>query len=76
MWNRSRTRKRGLVAGGTLANPYHLLYRKDPTPGAATARQFGEFLRSQRGQQLTGKFGRGHYGDPLYIDAAGSAAPR
>jgi hypothetical protein len=62
-------------AGAALANPRHLLYRKEPTPGAATARLSGEFLRPQRGQQLTGRFFRGRDGDPPYIDATRGAAP-
>ena len=53
-----------------LANPYHLLYPTRPTAGAAMARRFGEFILSARGQELMRKFGRGRYGDPLYLNAA------
>lgn len=56
--------------GEALANPYHLLYASRPTAGAAMARRFGEFILSARGQELMRKFGRGRYGDPLYLDAA------
>jgi tungstate transport system substrate-binding protein len=53
-----------------LTNPYHLLYSKAPTAGAATARKFGEFILSERGQEVMGKYGKGRYGDPLYFNAA------
>jgi len=56
-----------------LVNPYHLLYSKAPTAGAATARKFGEFILSERGQEVMGKYGKGRYGDPLYVNAAHTA---
>ena len=34
--------------GEILANPYHTLYLTEPTPGAATARKFGEYLTRLR----------------------------
>jgi tungstate transport system substrate-binding protein len=52
-----------------LANPYHVLYPAQSTPGAVTARRFGDFLLSDRGQELIGKYGRGRYGEPLYRNA-------
>lgn len=42
--------------GATLANPYHTLYLTDPTPGAGTARKFGEYLASDKGQALMRDF--------------------
>jgi tungstate transport system substrate-binding protein len=59
--------------GKDLVNPYHVLYRSPPTAGADTARRFGDFVLSARGQELMRKFGTGRYGDPLYVDAAGTA---
>ncbi len=53
-----------------LLNTYHLLYSKAPTAGAATARKFGDFMLSERGQEVMGKYGKGRYGDPLYFNAA------
>ena len=62
---------RVLFRGGKdLSNPYHTLYRTQPTPGAQTARGFGEFLLSERGQELMRKYGKGRHGEPLYLDAA------
>jgi tungstate transport system substrate-binding protein len=66
---------RALYRGGAeLANPYHVLYADPPTPGGDLARRFGDFILSQRGQELIGRFGRGRYGEPLYRDAARSTA--
>lgn len=59
--------------GKDLSNPYHTLYRTESTPGTQTARRFGEFLLSERGQELMRNYGRGRYGEPLYLDAATSA---
>jgi tungstate transport system substrate-binding protein len=59
--------------GPLLANPYHTLYLTDPTPGAATARQFGDFLASERAQALMRDYGRVRYGEPMYKDAAATA---
>jgi tungstate transport system substrate-binding protein len=59
--------------GPLLANPYHTLYLTDPTPGAATARQFGDFLASERAQALMRDYGRARYGEPMYKDAAATA---
>lgn len=56
--------------GKALSNAYHTLYRAQPTPGTPTARRFGDFLLSRRGQELIRKYGRGRYGEPLYLDAA------
>jgi tungstate transport system substrate-binding protein len=62
--------KRLYRGDAALANPYHTLYPADATPGAAVARQFGDFLLSTRGQDLIGKYGRGRHGEPLYRNAA------
>ena len=59
--------------GKDLSNPYHTLYRTQSTPGTQTARRFGEFLLSERGQEIMRKYGRGRYGEPLYFDAATTA---
>jgi len=59
--------------GEILANPYHTLYLTDPTPGAQTARRFGEFLASDRAQAAMREFGRAQYGEPMYNDAATTA---
>ncbi len=59
--------------GKDLSNPYHALYRTQVTPGTQTARRFGEFLLSRRGQELMRKYGKGRYGEPLYLDAATTA---
>lgn len=59
--------------GEILANPYHTLYLADPTPGAATARKFGEFLASDKVQALMREFGKEKYGEPMYNDAQTTA---
>ena len=59
--------------GEILSNPYHTLYLTDPTPGALTARKFGEFLASDRAQEAMRNFGRAQYGEPMYNDAATTA---
>ena len=59
--------------GEILANPYHTLYLTEPTPGAATALRFGEFLNSDKVQALMRNFGRDQYGEPMYYDAAATA---
>lgn len=59
--------------GEILANPYHTLYLTEPTPGAATALRFGEFLNSDKVQALMRNFGREQYGEPMYYDAATTA---
>jgi tungstate transport system substrate-binding protein len=65
---------RVLFRGGKdLSNPYHTLYRVQATPATQIARRFGEFLLSERGQELMRKYGRGRYGEPLYLDAATTA---
>ena len=65
---------RRLFRGGAmLANPYHTLYLTQPTPGAATARQFGDYLASEKVQALLREFGQQRYGEPMYNDAAATA---
>ncbi len=59
--------------GEILANPYHTLYLTEPTPGAAVARQFGDYLASERVQALMRDFGKDRYGEPMYNDAATTA---
>jgi tungstate transport system substrate-binding protein len=59
--------------GEILANPYHTLYLADPTAGAATARQFGDYLASDKVQALLREFGKDRYGEPMYNDAAATA---
>lgn len=59
--------------GEILANPYHTLYLMDPTPGAATARKFGEYLASDNAQALMREFGKERYGEPMYNDAPATA---
>lgn len=62
-----------LRGGEILANPYHTLYLSDPTPGAATARKFGEYLASEKVQALMREFGKDRYGQAMYNDAAATA---
>lgn len=62
--------KRVFRGGEILANPYHTLYLTDPTPGAATARRFGDYLASDKVQALMRDFGKAKYGEPMYLDAA------
>ena len=59
--------------GAMLANPYHTLYLSEPTAGAATARQFGDYLASDKVQALLRVFGKDRYGEPMYNDAATTA---
>lgn len=59
--------------GEMLLNPYHTLYLTQPTPGAATARQFGAYLATERAQALMRDFGRMHHGEAMYTDAAATA---
>ncbi len=56
-----------------LANPYHTLYLSAPTSGAATARQFGDYLLSDRVQALMRDFGKDKHGEAMYNDAAATA---
>lgn len=65
--------KRVFRGGEMLANPYHTLYLTDPTPGAATARRFGQYLKSDKVQALLRDFGRDRHGEPMYNDAAATA---
>jgi tungstate transport system substrate-binding protein len=65
--------KRLYRGDGALANPYHVLYPVQATPGSAIARRFGDFLLSARGQELMGKYGRGKHGEPLYRNAAATS---
>jgi len=62
-----------LRGGEILANPDHTPHSSDPTPGAATARRFGEFLLSGAVQALMRDFGRERCGEPMYHDAATTA---
>jgi tungstate transport system substrate-binding protein len=59
--------------GELLLNPYHTLYLTQPTAGAATARQFGAYLATQRVQALMRDFGRRQHGEAMYNDAAATA---
>jgi tungstate transport system substrate-binding protein len=59
--------------GEMLMNPYHTLYLSDPTPGTPTARKFGEFLLSERGQALMRDFGNAAHSERMYNDAATTA---
>ena len=59
--------------GDLLLNPYHTLYLSQPSPGAATARQFGAFLASERAQGLMRNFGQQTHGEAMYNDAAATA---
>lgn len=59
--------------GELLANPYHTLYLSEATPGTPIARRFGEFLASERAQDLMRDFGRAQHGEPMYYDAATTA---
>ncbi|WP_199873288.1 substrate-binding domain-containing protein [Ideonella sp. A 288] len=65
--------KRVFRGGPMLANPYHTLYLTEPTPGAATARRFGDYLASDKVQALMRDFGRDRYGEPMYNDATSTA---
>jgi tungstate transport system substrate-binding protein len=59
--------------GEVLVNPYHTLYLTDATPGTPTARKFGDFLLSERGQALMRDFGKAAHGEAMYNDAAATA---
>lgn len=59
--------------GDLLLNPYHTLYLSQPTPGVATARQFGAFLASEQAQALMRGFGQQAHGEAMYNDAATTA---
>jgi tungstate transport system substrate-binding protein len=59
--------------GEMLLNPYHTLYLTQPTPGAATARQFGAYLATERVQAVMRDFGRTQHGEAMYNDAAATA---
>ncbi|MBN8488754.1 MAG: substrate-binding domain-containing protein [Burkholderiales bacterium] len=65
--------RRVFRGGELLANPYHTLYLSEPTPGASSARRFGEWLLSDEAQGLLRAFGRDRYGEPMYVDAAEAA---
>lgn len=65
--------KRVFRGGEMLANPYHTLYPTEPTPGAATAHRFGEYLQGDAVQALLRDFGRDRHGEPMYNDAAATA---
>jgi len=59
-----------LFSGGSiLANPYHTLYLSDPTPGAETAKKFGDYLASDKVQALLRSFGKQQHGEAMYNDA-------
>ena len=62
-----------LRGGAMLANPYHTLYLSEATPGAATARRFGEYLASEKVQALMRDFGKDRHGEAMYNDAAATA---
>ncbi len=71
---RSTPRLKLLFRGGEiLANPYHTLYLSEPTPGAPTARRFGDYLASDKVQALLREFGKDRYGEAMYNDAAATA---
>jgi tungstate transport system substrate-binding protein len=71
---RNMPKLRMIFRGGEiLANPYHTLYLTEPTPGAATARKFGEYLASDKVQALMREFGKEKYGEPMYNDAPTTA---
>jgi tungstate transport system substrate-binding protein len=71
---RNMPKLRMIFRGGEiLANPYHTLYLTAPTPGAATARKFGEYLASDKVQALMRMFGNEKYGEPMYNDAPTTA---
>jgi tungstate transport system substrate-binding protein len=71
---RNMPRLKMLFRGGEiLANPYHTLYLTEPTPGAATARKFGEYLASDEVQALMREIGKEKYGEPMYNDAQATA---
>jgi tungstate transport system substrate-binding protein len=54
-----------------LINTYHALAQPaGATPGAATAAQFIDFVKSDRGQQLIRDYGKEKFGEGLYNDAA------
>ena len=54
-----------------LVNTYHALAQPaGATPGAATAANFIDFVKSDRGQQLIRDYGKEKYGEGLYNDAA------
>lgn len=59
--------------GEMLINPYHTLYLAAPTPGTATARQFGAYLATPAVQAMMRDFGRSQHGEPMYNDAASTA---
>jgi tungstate transport system substrate-binding protein len=59
--------------GEMLLNPYHTLYPTQTTPGAATARQFGAYLATERAQALMRDFGRTQHGQAMYNDATTTA---
>jgi tungstate transport system substrate-binding protein len=59
--------------GELLLNPYHTLYLTQPTDGAATARQFGAYLATERVQAVVRDFGRAQQGEAMYSDAAATA---
>jgi ABC-type tungstate transport system permease subunit len=59
--------------GEVLANPYHTLYLTLPTPGAATAHKFGEYLASDKVQAWMRGFGKAKYGELMYNDAPSTA---
>ena len=65
--------KRLFRGGEILANPYHTLYLTEPTLGAAVAREFGDYLASERVQALMRDFGKDRSGEPMYNDAATTA---
>jgi tungstate transport system substrate-binding protein len=71
---RNMPKLKQLFAGGELLlNPYHTLYLTQPTAGAATARQFGAYLATDRIQAVMHDFGRTQYGEAMYSDAAATA---
>ncbi len=50
-----------------LANPCRVLYALPATPGTGAAKRFGDFIMSERGQELMITFGNGRHGEPLYF---------
>ncbi len=59
--------------GALLANPYHTLYLAQPTPGAETAKKFGDYLASDKVQALLRDFGKQAHGEAMYKDAQATA---
>ena len=57
-----------------LINTYHALCQpRGQTPGAGLGAKFIDFLASEAGQKIFGRFGKKEFGQPLYNDAAYAA---